>query len=136
MMDFAERLIMLEQDLQAAGLSASLDPADVNPPGVLIIQTDLHTSAGKLCGTETLTLALALVVPDVGIRQANIDLARLAARVGPATRVAGLRITTDQQTFERQAMPDDPTGLPCLRITAATTYTATPPATAWKETRS
>jgi hypothetical protein len=123
--DFATRLEETVDDLVAAGLSASTDPADVNPPGVYVIQQDLEANAGKLCGTETLTVALVLVVPDTTIRVANQNLARLAARVGPAAKVAGLRITTDKQTFERLVLPDDATGLPALRITTTTTYSTT-----------
>ena len=124
-MDFATRLEDVLSDLLDSGLSAGTDPADVNPPGVYLLQQDLETGMGKLCGTETLTLALALVVPDTGTRQANIDLARLAARVGPAAKIAGLRPTPDKRTFDRLVLPDDPTGLPCLRITYTTTYPTT-----------
>jgi hypothetical protein len=125
MTDFAEALADVVADLVAAGLSASTDPADVNPPGVLVRPDDVTVNAGKLCGTETLRVSLLLIVPDTPTRTATADLARLAARVGPAARVAGLVLTTDPRTFERVALPDDSTALPCLRITALATYAPT-----------
>ena len=125
MMDFAAALETIVTDLAAAGLSASSDAADVNPPGVLVRADDVTANAGKLAGTETLRCSLLLLVPDGMTRPALVDLAKLAARVGPAITATGLRLTTDPQTFERVVMPDDPTGLPCLRITAAMTYLTT-----------
>jgi hypothetical protein len=124
-MDFAEALAALAADLTAAGLSASLDVADVNPPGVIVRADDLTAGAGKLCGTETLGVSLILVVPDTATRPALVDLARLAARVGPAARAAGLVLTTDPRPFERVVMPDDPTALPALRIPGRLTYAPT-----------
>lgn len=127
MVDFSSVLEGVVSDLAAAGLSVSEDAADVNPPGVLIRLEARVVGAGKLCGTETLRLGLLLVVPDAPTRVATRELARLASRVGPAAKIAGLRFPTDDQTFERVVMPDDPTGLPCLRLPCLIVYTPTPP---------
>jgi hypothetical protein len=122
MTDFASVLEGVVSDLAAAGLNASEDAADVNPPGVLVRIESRTENTGKLCGTETLRIGLLLIVPDTGTRAATRELARLASRVGPAAKIAGLRLLPDDQTFERVTMPDDPTGLPCLRIPTLITY--------------
>ena len=124
MADFAQALDEAVAALLAAGLSAGLEPVDVNPPGILVRADAQVPNLGKLCGTSVLRVSLLLVVPDTRTRTALSDLAKLAARVGPALKAAGLTLTPDDQTFERVVMPDDPTGLPCLRLTAMTpTYT-------------
>src|SRR5262245_26553520 len=119
-MGFAATLEEIANDLQAAGLSASLDPADVNPPGVIVKPDAQIPGIGKLCGSVFLRVSLILVVPDAPTVVAMRNLEALWDRVAPAAMVAGLTVTTDEQTFERIVMPDDPTGLPALRVTTLT----------------
>jgi hypothetical protein len=120
---FAETLEALAKHLRNCGLNAYLDPADVSPPGVVVRGDAVLPSTAKLCGATPLRATVWLVVPDTTQLAAYRALDDLYGRV-----LANLRpvatLTADDRTFERLVMPDDPTGLPALRLTVITTMPA------------
>ncbi len=116
MATFADALVTLVTDLRSAGLSAGIDPADVNPPGVLVRADAILPPPPKLCGGQLVRVSLFLVVPDTLAVPVLRDLADLEARVLPALAAADVTLTADDRPFERLVMPDDPTGLPSLRL--------------------
>ena len=120
-MTFTEPLLALVDQLTAAGLNASLDPADVSPPGVVVRADALLPAAGKLCGDEPVRVSLLLVAPATNSVAAYRALDALYAVVATTVPIA-----TDEATFQRLVMPDDPTGLPALRVTTLVTF-APPP---------
>ena len=131
-MGIAAALEDLAAQLRAAGFNASVDAVDVSPPGVVVHAAAVLPGSAKLCGDYPLRVTLWLVVPDTGTLSAYRGLDDLYARLGPALAGTGTTLTADDRTFERLVMPDDPSGLPALRVTALTIVPA--PATAGRNT--
>lgn len=117
---FAAALLELAEGLRDAGLNASVDPAEVSPPGIVVRPDALLPGSAKLCGDYPVRTSLLLVVPDTSTIAALQALEDLYVQVGPAVRDAGSTLAPDEATFQRLVMPDDPTGLPALRLTALT----------------
>ena len=108
-------------DLTAAGLNASIDARDINPPGVLVRPDALIPLTRKLSGHYGVRCALLLVTIDTDTATALADLDALYLRV----LVAGPALSTDEQPFERLVLPSEPTGLPCLRLTTIPLFAPT-----------
>ena len=117
---FAATLESVAADLRAAGIPATIDPRNLNPPAVLVRGDQVDAGAGKLCGTETIRFSLLLVVPDIGEASAYAALDALYSTVKSAG--AAVRLTTDPRPFERTVLPDSPTALPTLRLTGTRHY--------------
>lgn len=113
-MTFTAALEAVVAQLTAAGLNASLDPADVSPPGVVVRADALLPAGGKMCGDYPVRTSLILVVPATSTLAAYRALEELYAQVA-AARVP---LANDERLFQRLVMPDDPTGLPALHLTA------------------
>jgi hypothetical protein len=95
--------------LKAAGVkSVSVDPADVNPPGVLVQVREL--TFPDLGDCAEVGLDLVLVVPDRDHRRA---LSALSALLGVVLEA----VDPDGPVLLRTlALPDSPTGLPALVV--------------------
>lgn len=119
-MGFAESLEGIAATLTAAGLNASVDPAEVTPPGVLVRGDAILPASAKLCGDHPMRVALWLVVPATNYLVRYRLLEDLYGRVAVALATGDTTLTADERTFERLIMPDDPTPLPALRVTAMT----------------
>jgi hypothetical protein len=111
---FTSALEQLVTDLRAAGLNASLDPADVSPPGVVVRADALLPASGKMCGDYPVRTSVILVVPATTTVAAYRALDELYTKV----LAAGIPLANDERIFQRLVMPDDPTGLPALHLTA------------------
>lgn len=97
--------------LKAGGIrSVSVDPADINPPGVLVKVTgvDLDLLAGL-----TITTELLCVVPDNGQRRSMTALAALFNQVTTvvdptaATRVVSVLLLENQAPLPGLSVPFD-----------------------------
>jgi len=92
--------------LASAGVSATIDPRNVNLPGVWVQRLTL--TPDLLCGGQTMRLRLVLVAPDVGTEQAlDIldDLLDAAYKVAQPNTGTG---TTDRTVL----LPDSATPYP------------------------
>lgn len=89
------QLDALVTQLRAAGVSASLSPSEVNPPGVLVGLDSLGPAV--LAGPPGVIASLDLVVPDVGFPSVYTHLSTLidelakigVENVGSITNAAG-----------------------------------------------
>ena len=128
---FAATLESVAADLRAAGIPATTDPRNLNPPAVLVKGEAIVPGIGKLCGRETVRFSLLLTVPDIGEAGAYGALDGLYSLV---RSVLDVSLTTDDRPFERLVLPDSSTALPCLRLTGTRlydpVYAAPKPATA------
>ena len=123
-MGTADALEALASQLRDAGLNAYLNPADVSPPGVVIRADAELPASAKLCGAYPVRVTLWAVVPDTDTVSALRALDELRARVLPALAASDATPTTDERSYDRLVMPDDPAGLPALRIPARLTVPA------------
>jgi hypothetical protein len=117
---FADSLEAIATTLTAAGLNASVDPAEVTPPGVVVRAAAILPASAKLCGDYPMRVALWLVVPSTNPLAAYRLLEDLNGRLAAALAGTATTLTADERTFERLVMPDDPTPLPALKVTALT----------------
>ena len=115
-MGTADALEGLAAQLRASGLNAYIDAADVSPPGVVIRADAEQPGSAKLCGGYPVRVTLWAVVPDTTTLAAYRAIDELRDRVLPALADADATPTPDERTYERLVMPDDPSGLPALRI--------------------
>lgn len=92
------------------GITATIDPRDLNPPGVLV---ELESIAHNLlCGSVTTRVRLFCVVPDTGAATALREAAELLTRVlGVVTPNTEL-----DSTYEAVVLPDSPTPLPAILL--------------------
>lgn len=97
----------LVADLKAAGLSASVDPAEVNPPGVWVRSQGLSLDT---LGGFTWALQLHLVVPDNGHRLAREALLELFNQVLPVAEPDA------DPYFQGLVLPHTPKPLPGLVV--------------------
>ena len=126
-MGTADALEGLAAGLRAAGLNAYVDAADVSPPGVVVRPDAEQPASAKLCGAYPVRTTLWLVVPDTTPLAALRAIDDLRARVLPALADVDATPTADERTYERLVMPDDPSGLPALRIPVRVIVPATAP---------
>jgi hypothetical protein len=134
-MGFAAVLEDIAADLRAAGVQASVDPRNINPPGVLVRMDAIEPGAGKLCGKATMGFTLILVVPEIGETGAYYTLDELDALV---RSVVDVYLTTERRVMGVTVLPGSPTALPCLQMTGTAVYDPTTAAVAQpiKETTS
>jgi hypothetical protein len=118
-MGFAAVLEDIAGQLRDAGVQASVDPRNVNPPGVLVRMDAIEPGAGKLCGRATMGFTLLLVVGEIGESGAYDTLDRLDAVV---RSVLDVYLTTEPRTMRTTVLPGSPTALPCLLVTGATVF--------------
>ena len=116
---FSTVLEQIAADLRDAGVSAAVDPRDLNLPGVLVRMDAVVPGSGKLCGTETLEFSLLLVVPEIGETGAYYTLDALYAATCSALDV---NLTNDRRPLGTTVLPGSPTGLPCLQMTGTALY--------------
>lgn len=117
MADFAARLAALAHRLRAADIDASVDPRDINPPGVLVAG-DAVLPLVKLSGDYRLRASVILFARDAGDADAYAALSDL---YGQVVAVLGRDLDPDDAPFERAVLPDNPTALPTLRLTVTLT---------------
>lgn len=112
-MGFSATIAATVLELRAAGIEATADLRDLNPPAVLVLPDALLEPA-KLCGTGRIRLVLELVARDVGDVPALDQLEVLYDLIRP---VVERRLTSDEVTFTRSPAGSDPTALPRIRLT-------------------
>lgn len=119
-MSFTDVLVDLAEKLRLAGLNASIDPVEVTPPGVVVRADAALPGSAKLCGDYPMRVVLWLVAPDTTTLAAYRALDDLYGRTLAALAGTGTTPTPDERVFQRLVMPDDPTGLPALRVPTIT----------------
>lgn len=108
------RLQTLRDLIAAAGVNVALDARDVNTPGVLVTGAAILPHQ-KLNGRDRVRATVILFAPDAGDESAYAHLDELYEKVKPAL---GTYLENDDATFSRIALPEGPTGLPALSLTA------------------
>lgn len=119
---FADVLEDVATALRAAGLGASVDPRNLQPPAVLVRGDALAAGQGKLCGRITVRYSLLLLAPEIGETGAYAQLEDLYDQVAALDldpTVGVVSLTSDDRPFERTILPDSSTALPTLRLTGA-----------------
>ena len=117
--DVGPALGEIVDQLRAAGLHASVDPRDVETPGVIVRGEALEPGRGKLCGLDVLRYSLVLVMPDIADQGVYAGLDKLRATVLDTITLNA----SEDQPFERVILPSAPTALPCQRLTGRTILT-------------
>lgn len=110
-MDKRGELAAVADALTAAGVPASIDPRDVNPPAawVHLGQWTYDTLCGDVTNAQ---LVVDLVAPDIGVSDALALLDDLEAGA-----VLVLGPPRDPVTPTTLQLPSDGTALPCYRMT-------------------
>lgn len=103
---FAEVDVVVDE-LRAADISASIDPAEINPPGVWVRTAGLSLD---LLGGFTIKTQLHLVVADNGHHEAR------AALVDLFNQVLTVATPDEDPYFQGLVLPDNPKPLPGLVV--------------------
>lgn len=102
-------LTVLCELLDAAGVPAQLDPADVSPPGAWVHLEGINTAA-NLEGVHELQVIVHLITGDTDTRRALEGLGVLYSQLLEVVTPDGL------VTLEGVVLPGSTTPLPALRV--------------------